>query len=214
MWTELNLTTVANLTTGGALFLIGLLIGSYVRPYLAKKGENLATHEDISKLIDQVKAVTEATKKIETEMSIGVWDKQKRWDMKREVLFEAARRLSEVEDAMLSYGSAMKLDRAKQRDWATAPPSIAEKVPVQQAVAESATKWSKASAALDETRLFVGIVCGKDTREAFEDLRKFVSTLAVQIAKVPDAYQTSRPDLLKKVAAARDSIRKELEVDA
>lgn len=53
--------------------------------YMEKKAENLATHEDIGKLVDQVKAVTETTKKIEAEISEGVRDKQKRWQMKREV---------------------------------------------------------------------------------------------------------------------------------
>jgi hypothetical protein len=42
-------------------------------------------------------------------MSVGVWDKQKRWEMKREVLFEVARRLSGVEDAMLSYETVWQL---------------------------------------------------------------------------------------------------------
>ena len=73
--------------------------------YATKKGENLATHEDIDKLVDQVKAVTDATKKIEAEISSGVWDKQKRWEMKREVLFEAARKISEIDDAMSAIRS-------------------------------------------------------------------------------------------------------------
>ena len=32
--------------------------GAYLGSYLKKKGENLATHEDIDKLVDQVSAVT------------------------------------------------------------------------------------------------------------------------------------------------------------
>ena len=50
--------------------------------------------------------VTEAMKKIEANISTGVWDKQKRWEMKREVLFETTKRVSEVDDAMLSYATA------------------------------------------------------------------------------------------------------------
>ena len=127
MWTD-NLTTVANLATGGALFLIGLLIGSFVRPYLAKKGENLATLEDIQGLVDQVAAVTTTTKKIEAEISTGVWDKQKRWDMKREVLFDAAKKSGRGGrcDAHLCDLDAGRSGETKA--WVVLPPSMGQQV--------------------------------------------------------------------------------------
>ena len=43
--------------------------GAFIGSYLKKKGENLATHEDINKLVDQVKSVTQATKEIEAKIS-------------------------------------------------------------------------------------------------------------------------------------------------
>jgi hypothetical protein len=55
-------------------FFLGAVFRPYFTGYATKKGENLATHDDIDKLVDQVKAVTEATKKIEAEISSGVWD--------------------------------------------------------------------------------------------------------------------------------------------
>jgi hypothetical protein len=193
--------------------LVSAFIGSYLAGYLKKKGENLATHEDIDRLVDQVRAVTEATKKIEADISVGVWDKQKRWEMKREVLFEAARRLSEVEDAMLGFATVMREDQAKQEAWATAAPSVTEELSWGQVRAERVTRWSKASTAFDESRLFVAIVCGKDAKLAFEDLGAFISALAGQVSKGQNAYKTSRPDLIKKILVARNAIRKELEVD-
>lgn len=44
-------------------------VGAYIGAYLKKKGENLATHEDIDKLVTQVSAVTVATKNIEDRIS-------------------------------------------------------------------------------------------------------------------------------------------------
>lgn len=38
--------------------IVGLFLYSFVRPYLEKKAQNLATHEDIDKVLDQVEAVT------------------------------------------------------------------------------------------------------------------------------------------------------------
>ena len=60
-------------TTLGSAFL-----GSYLGAYLKKKGENLATHEDLSHLVKQMQAVTMATKEIEAKTSNEVWDRQRR----------------------------------------------------------------------------------------------------------------------------------------
>ena len=43
--------------------------GTYLGSYFKKKGENLATHDDIDKLVNQVSAVTAATKQIEEKLS-------------------------------------------------------------------------------------------------------------------------------------------------
>jgi len=48
---------------------VGSGVGAYLSSYLKKKGENLATHEDIDKLVKQVSAVTAATKQIEARIA-------------------------------------------------------------------------------------------------------------------------------------------------
>ena len=58
-----------NLITWGLTTLIGAFVGSYLGSYLKKKGENLATHEDLDKLVVQVRAVTTTTKEIEAKIS-------------------------------------------------------------------------------------------------------------------------------------------------
>jgi hypothetical protein len=45
--------------------------GAYLGSYLKKKGENLATHEDLNKLIVELRATTEATKSIEAESQMN-----------------------------------------------------------------------------------------------------------------------------------------------
>ena len=128
-----------------------------------------------------MRAVTEVTKKIEADVSIGVWDKQKRWEMKREVLFEAAKRVAEIDNAMLGFSFALKGDREKQKEWAARQPSTSEELAWERVKSERVTRWSKASSAFDESRLFAGIVCSKDGKQAFEDLGSFVNNLAAQM---------------------------------
>ena len=83
--------------------------GAYLGSYLKKKGENLATQEDVDKLVSQMKAVTQATKDIEAKISTDVWDRQKRWELKRDALFDAVKELGGLETIVSTTISAYKL---------------------------------------------------------------------------------------------------------
>jgi hypothetical protein len=72
---------------------IGAGIGSYLTAYLKRKGENLATHEDIEKLVNQVRATTEATENIRTALTGTLWESQERWKMKSEMYLSFVRNL-------------------------------------------------------------------------------------------------------------------------
>ena len=85
----------------GQLLKFGLLAlcagaGGFLGSYLKRKGENLATHEDIDKLITQVGTVTKVTKEIEARISSDLWDRQKQWELKRDAIFEVAKTIAAV----------------------------------------------------------------------------------------------------------------------
>jgi hypothetical protein len=185
--------------------LVGAFIGAYFGAYLKKKGENLATHEDIDKLIVQVAAVTTTTKEIEAKISGEVWDRQKRWELKREVLFEATRRLAEVDDSMLAYGCVLQLEHNKQVQedvsWVEGKLTILE-------------RWSKASTAFDETKLFVDVVCVKETKDAFDDLWSALHRIGARIGKEAGIYEKMKPEFSIKLLTVRNAIRKELGIEA
>src|SRR5208283_2457485 len=71
-------------------------VGLYLGAYLRKKAENLATREDLDKLVEQVRAVTTATKEIEARISDEAWNREKMWELKRDVLLEAVKGLAIV----------------------------------------------------------------------------------------------------------------------
>lgn len=206
------------LLLGASIPILSFFLAAVFRPYLTgygtKKGENLATHEDIGKLVDQVKAVTEATKKIEAEISSGVWDRQKRWEMKREVLFEATRKISEIDEAMLSHSIVLKEDRAKQKEWEARTPTAEEQLAWTRTKHERVMRWSKASSEFDVSRAFVPIVCGKEATQAFNELGRCINILAGQMVHNPDAYDSGRVELFEKILLVQKAVRKELEVDA
>lgn len=138
---------------------LGAGIGAYVGAYLKKKGENLATHEDVEKLVDQVAAITQTTKEIEAKISNEVWNRQRRWEMKRDALVEAMKVLGDVETAMsllhLSNTGGPKTTLTKE---------------------EAAEMWNDALAKFKRSRILASIVCSDDVNEAFRKLEEFMIT--------------------------------------
>ncbi|HVW10944.1 MAG TPA: hypothetical protein VHC90_20295 [Bryobacteraceae bacterium] len=57
---QIDLASIQTLATYAVTTFVTAGIGAYLASYFKKKGENLATHEDIGKLVDQMKAVTHA----------------------------------------------------------------------------------------------------------------------------------------------------------
>ena len=182
--------------------LVGAFLGSYLAGYLKEKGKNLATREDIEKLVDQVSAVTKATKEIEAKISGELWNRQKRWEMKRDVLFAAAKAIAEVDEALLKYKSLFDVTAN------TESPAWIE------AHYESVKMWSEASAALDAARLFVAIVCSRETEQAFDKFKVLANNIAAGISKRDrDIYNASQQEFVKKLFAVRIAIQRELEVE-
>src|ERR1039457_3768656 len=127
-----------NLLAWGLTTLVSAFIGSYLASYLKKKGENLATHEDIDKLVDQVRAVTKATKEIEERIESSVWSKQRHWEMKRDALFASVQALDRTKTAFIELWASQVLE--------VGDPEYKERQRV------SAEKWLAEISRYDETR--------------------------------------------------------------
>jgi hypothetical protein len=185
----------------GVFSLIGAGGGAYLGAYLKKKGENLATHEDIGKLLDQVSAVTQTTKEIEAKISSDVWNEQKRWEMKREVLFEAAKRIVELDDGLVALDVLLRMDDPDGDQWA-------------EHRCKATVGWRDTTKRFDETRVLIGIVCSKETAWEFENLGVFVGKVGAKLAnKDTEIYKQSGKDLATHLFRARFAIRKELGID-
>jgi len=179
--------------------------GAYCGSYLKQRRKNLATHEDINELANQVHIITKATKEIEAKISSDVWDKQKRWELKREILLEATRKVGELEELLNTLNSILQteLKEPKEGNLAWTEMKIGNN-----------KKWSKASAHFDETRLFVDVTCGKETQEALDGYGKLARELVTAINKrSADAYQKYFPELTVKHFAVRTAVRNELGVE-
>ena len=102
-------------------FVLGLLINSYLPKYFGKKGENLATKEDISEITNKIETVKhdyarqlESTK---AELSAQLSTHGFRYEKEYEVLSELTALLVEVRDASLSLRPTMDFkDPSKKED--------------------------------------------------------------------------------------------------
>lgn len=165
--------------------------GAYLGGYLKKKGENLATHEDINNLNEQVRVVTTTTKEIEAKISNEMWNRQKRWEMKREVLFEVAKSIADLDDALNALNLMVLLDENRGENY---------------------DKWVQAHARFHAANLLARIACDPET---VLDLHAFGAAQAIVAAQIVDkkdkqVYTSSMKERATKLWAATTAVRKEL----
>jgi len=189
-----------------ALLVLGsLFVGGYLRGYMSKKGENLATHEDIDKLVEQVKAVTQATKDIEARISDDVWNRQKRWEIKREALIEVVRSVSSASEALSSMGASYK--GAVESGTPDASHWLSSK-------AAAIDVWNNADGAFRRAHAVAEIVCGPEVKKTLNNLNLRIRTIVGEIFKNDTStYYTSLFDLNKDMEAVTAAARKELGID-
>jgi hypothetical protein len=136
---------------------IGAAAGAYFGAYLKKKAENLATHEDIDKLIQQVSAVTQATKEIEASVSSRVWERQRSWEITKETFLRLTVSVGKIMDAAINLDSTYRT-RTQM--------ALENKVPPEHFLSDALDRWAEASAEFDSSMLIAELVCGPDVKAA------------------------------------------------
>ena len=189
-------------------FLLGVVLTPYLRGYSAKKGENLATHEDIDKLVDQVSVVTQTTKEIESKISGELWDKQKHWEMKRDVIFEMSKKMSAVDDALASMYSTHNFYRTLAQSG-----QMVDSFMKSESLAKASANWGNAADAYDSALALTSIVCGIQLCQALREFIIFTRRLVPQIQQDPPLYVQSAGEIATRVKRIQELLRKELGVD-
>ena len=174
---------------------------AYFGAYLRQKAQNLATHEDIQKLVEQVQATTEATKAIESRIDDEFWNKQRVWEMKRDVLFEVSVATARLDVAILHLLSSESA--GQNAGFAHGAYTAAR--------AKASEEWGNASDQFDEKMAPAIIVCGCETYRAINDVQQEAikaykmirSGEATTYAQLPIAYK-------RAIKRAQDASRAEL----
>jgi hypothetical protein len=82
----------------GLSVLAALFVGGFLKSYMGRKGENLATKEDFNILLGQLTLQTQATEGIRNDISTKVWIRQ----LKKDIAFETLRNLANLRSAGLT----------------------------------------------------------------------------------------------------------------
>jgi hypothetical protein len=177
-------------------------VGAYFGSYLKKKGENLATHEDIDRVVDSVRAVTTATKEIEAKISNDVWDRQKRWEVKRDVLFETTKKIAIAKNALASLYAHYKTEKESKEKGQ--PERLEERIRV-------GREWNDAADGLEEATMLADLACGEEMKKVLAALTLFTRSLIIEITKGhPEAFQESVKEHVAKLDAISVAMRKEI----
>lgn len=199
--------SVIDLSYPGIAFasLIGTIIGAFATGYFKTFGKNLATHQDMENMLEQVSATTERTKSIEAAISDDVWDRQRQWEMKRDALFEAVRTLGKLDDALLELYSAYNVEL---------PEDEQKKLLVEESRATRYSNWYEASVNFDAARFLAELVSGKNMNDALDQYIILSRTVSLEIKKgAPASYMDTAIERFKKIQSVYAVIRKELDLE-
>jgi hypothetical protein len=181
--------------------------GAYFGSYLKKKGENLATHEDIDKLLEQVSAVTKTTKEIEAKISDDVWSRQKHWELKRDVLFDVAKGLGSIVDALTDVFAVYETDSKSTQTEKENPARSQKRI-------EAIVRFNDAANQVDQTVSLVALVCGDEVKRELHGFGLFHRRLSQKItAGQPDAFMPSLSELVARREKIIALMRKEMGIE-
>ena len=175
---------------------------AYLGSYLHKKGENLATHEDINKLVDQVSAVTTATKQIEAKISGDLWDRQKQWELKRDILFDAVKRLNDVDSKLLLLNTFWEHKINGRIGSQESQVGLSHRY---------TTDWQEAMHGFEEVEALAQVTCSPETMRAFAQLGALLKRIASDVVNGNQlTYELSQKERDKLFGLAKVAIRREL----
>jgi len=185
--------------------LAGAFTGSFLAGYLKQKGQNLATHEDIGKLVDQIRVVTQTTKEIEAKISDEVWDRQKRWELKRDLLIEMLKKTAVLRERLFR----LHADSLTSKDHSSPENSRGGKARA------AAADLDAAIGEYDQAKLVVDLVCGARLKGALLYYEKYINDLAGTIVegRAGTNYAEFTAELMDKLHAVLFAVRAEIGSD-
>ncbi|MGH9599460.1 MAG: hypothetical protein ACRD27_06320 [Terracidiphilus sp.] len=174
--------------------------GAYLGAYLKRKGENLATKQDIGEL-------TKTTEEIKAKISDDVWDRQKQWEMRRDAILEANRAMHELDTALARFDSA---HRSSGKGGISIPPELTFPDRLKKAERCEACRVD-----FRRAKFVTDLVAGEEIKDRLHEYYEEAVRILNEIEKEDAAYFT--PERTKAFADKRNEVteaaQKELNIN-
>ena len=188
------------------LYVLILFAGRYFKSYFDEKGENLATKEDFKELKAQTAELRTATKEIEAKIDDQVWDRQRRWELKRDGLLEAARCIADYNAALVRLDSVLKVKAQNVNS------SDKVKSYLINEQTESTRALNDADLAFGRAKLVITVIGSEQVRRAFTTTNAVLHEVSERILTdgAVDQYSTNTERIQKTLSDLTVAIRQEL----
>jgi hypothetical protein len=150
-----------------------------------------------------------AVKTVEAEISSGVWDRQKRWELRRDMLIEVARRFSELDEALCTVHSV-----------ATDPTRTIGGVPElavkwQESWKEALGGWSKASDEFTRVIKLAAMISSTQVTSALYGYGELCSRIVEHMVRACDgsAFAANRGERHAAIQSVQSAIREDLGIE-
>ena len=143
------------------IFLVVNVFKPFIGSYAAKKGENLATKEDIAQL-------TKIAEGIKAKISDEVWDRQRQWEMRRDAVIEAIRVRTRFSNALAKLGGLLQVIVDEKSD---------EFDRHNQTVREAYFHYAECVSEYECANLILDLIFGGDTSNSFRNYHQFADSL-------------------------------------
>jgi hypothetical protein len=195
-----------NLLIGALIFLAGLFTQSFLPSYMKKKGENLATKEDIRDLAHQTALLTQTAKEIEAKISDASWDRQKRWELKRDQVFLMAVKMVALKSALANLHSVYSTEAEAKGRGLTG---------INEQLVEVGAACGLAADEFESAMITASIVCSKKLFDTARDFAVFARDLAIEIADadVKGSEEKRASDLANWYVAMTKALQNELSIN-
>ncbi len=177
---------------------VASLIGAFLGAYFRRKGENLATHEDLDKLVTQMAAVTETTENIKAAISDDVWDRQEQWKLRRDAIIEVMRDISSVRRALVDVSGT----------FVSGPYVLPTTDDQEKKLAQFYEHFSRFFC----SKFVVEVVTGEELTHSLDEFRKYVDDVIKNVINWKASLEdvAIQKALAEKTNAAIQAARKEL----
>jgi hypothetical protein len=182
------------------IFLVVNVFKPFIGSYAAKKGENLATKEDIAQL-------TKIAEGIKAKISDEVWDRQKQWEMKRDAIVDVIRAMTRLVHTYEGPEGLVATFMCSNHQNSSTQPNSSDTPGQQKARNGFSLRLEKLESAISIAELYV-------SKDLLSAMSKCYSAFRMECATIThnnvDRYSRDSEDRAIKIYDFRDIARKEL----